>query len=180
MRKDPGDKTVIRAVVQADAEELSRLWEDFMQELASIDSRFEPSDDALRRWKNDFRGWLDSDSRTLFVAEPAGSLIGFLSMERSYAPPIYRAVPEATVTEVFVTPTHRRRGVARSLLVEAKRWCTDRGVERIRLEILSSNDNALTFFGGEGTHAFTQTLLLELGSPTLGGPTSPKERLGFA
>src|SRR5690625_4964776 len=80
MRKDPGDKTVIRAVVQADAEELSRLWEDFMQELASIDSRFEPSDDALRRWKNDFRGWLDSDSRALFVAEAAGSLIGFLSM----------------------------------------------------------------------------------------------------
>src|SRR5690625_5982618 len=93
-------------------------------------------------------------------------------MERSYAPPIYRAVPEATVTEVFVTPTHRRRGVARSLLVEAKTWCTDRGVERMGLEIISINDNEFTFFGGEDEQAFTTTFLFVFDYLSFGWTTS--------
>lgn len=180
MRERREDGAVIRAAVPSDAEKLSRLWAEFMQELASIDPRFEPSDDALTRWKNDFRGWLDSESRALFVVDTGGSLVGFVSVERTYAPPIYEAVPEALIREVFLAPARRRRGYGRQLLAEARKWCEARGIQRLRVDALTRNHEAIDFFVGEGAEPFSQTLYVTLTPPTQKDADRGREPLGFS
>ena len=180
MHEDPAEDVRIRPALQADANMLERLWTEFMQELSSVDDRFQPSDDAVVRWRNDFKGWLTADGRRIFVAVVEGDLAGFLSVERIYAPPIYKAVPEAIVAELYVAPDYRRRGFARRLLAEARQWCAERGVERLRADVLSRNGNALDFFRGEGADSFAQTLLLEL-TPSADGSAEPKpKRIGFS
>lgn len=156
----------IRPVAAPDRDAVEALWSALHEEQERLDERFSMADDARQRWRNDFQGWLRGTGRWMWVAEREERIVGFLTAERNYLPPIYRAVNELFLTEIFVLPEARRLGVGRALVEKAIALASEEEVERIRLIALSKNDVSHAFWRSFGAAPFSETLLLQVGEPT--------------
>lgn len=140
------DSVILRDAQRSDADPLGALWQAFLDEQSAFDERVMPADDALDRWQNDFPVWLDDSTYRCIVAVRNGDLCGFVSAHRWAPPPIYRADPEVYLTELYVRPTARRKGIARRLVQAVTEWATDVNAVRVRLQVLSANAAAQSFW----------------------------------
>ena len=166
----------IRTARRADLDRIGALWLALLREHAVLDARFVVAGDALQRWKNDAPFWLSDADRHLAVAVHEGETVGFAAAQRWTPPPIYAAVPEVHLDELYVVPAWRGRGLGRRLAGAVRAWAEAGGAERLRLGVLAANADARAFWERLGAHplAITYTLALTPGaSPEKGG------RLGF-
>lgn len=89
--------------------------------------------DAERRARTIFGAQLASPGEVMFLAEVDDQVVGILRCVESAASPLLDPPRYGYVSSVYVEPTARRRGVLRSLLAAAERWCADRGIDEMRL-----------------------------------------------
>jgi GNAT superfamily N-acetyltransferase len=75
--------------------------------------------------------WMRRD--VALVALDDGSPIGYICATVEYASSI------AWVTDLAVSPLHRRKGAASALLTATQSWALERGVRRLILEMQSKN-----------------------------------------
>jgi aminoglycoside 6'-N-acetyltransferase I len=85
---------------------------------------------------------------TLFLGELEGSLAGLLVLRTG--PTISSAEDRAEVTELYVRPASRRRGVGRALVREALAYAQSRGCTEVHLLVDPENTAALSFYGAAG------------------------------
>ena len=73
------------------------------------------------------------------VAEDdAGAVLGYVGM--------HHLVDEGFITNVAVSPTHRRQGIAAALVTAAQEECRRRGIRRLGLEVRESNVAAIRLY----------------------------------
>jgi GNAT superfamily N-acetyltransferase len=102
---------------------------------------------AARGWVEEAVAGAGRSDRALLVAEHEGQVRGFLGVsERTH----FSGQREAYIGELVVDPAARRRGIARALLAEARRWAAGRGLSRLTLETGCANDDALAFYRAVG------------------------------
>ncbi|HQV69591.1 MAG TPA: GNAT family N-acetyltransferase [Thermoflexales bacterium] len=87
---------------------------------------------------------------TAFIALVDGETAGFVCVR--IAPCLLYAQPHAELTELFVLPKFRWRGVAGALAKHAEQLARERGAES--LIVLTSDEKALAFYKAIG---YTQT-----------------------
>ncbi len=116
-------------------------------------------------------GWLDENLSTsrlrAFVAEQDGKLIGFaVTVE---LPASLRLAHFWQIRDLFVLPTHRRLGVARSLLAAVREAAIASSALRLVVQTEEGNDPALRLYTGSGYAPIKgyHSLMLPL-SPNLG------------
>ena len=82
----------------------------------------------------------------MWIAEADGVVAGFTAAS------LLRAVepPEADLENLAVAPAHRRLGLGRSLLARVADWAAEAGCATLRLEVRSSNHEALALYAGAG------------------------------
>lgn len=107
--------------------------------------------EALRR---------DADEGALFVALEGEEAIGFVNVVDDVTPPLPPFIPyrHATVMDLFVCPTHRRKGVATALLDAAEEWAIEHGLAYLELNVLEENEAGLQFYESSGFAATSRTL----------------------
>ena len=66
---------------------------------------------------------------------------------------------------MWVAPSHRRRGIARQLLDQAKAWAASEGATTLSLGVREGNEHALTAYLGMGMRLSGETFP-EVGHPT--------------
>ena len=95
---------------------------------------------------------ITSDSDDLFVAERSGMIVGFLHIMREKTPPYDCVVPHAYAecVDLFVLPTHRKRGIATALLNAAKDWARRHKLDYLELKVVAGNQNAINFYSHQG------------------------------
>lgn len=76
---------------------------------------------------------LASSRDAFFLAEIDDTVVGLLRCTESYATPLLLPERFAYVSSAYVVPRWRRRGVLRTLLARAERWCAARGLSEMRL-----------------------------------------------
>ena len=86
----------------------------------------------------DIEALVTDDKKFALAAEDDGHLTGYIGI--SYV------LDEAEVGNICVSGSYRRRGIARSLIEEAKERLYDRGVVRIFLEVESDNSGAISLY----------------------------------
>jgi GNAT superfamily N-acetyltransferase len=96
--------------------------------------------------------WLDENLSTsrlrAFVAEGGGKLIGFaITME---VPASLRLAHFWQIRDLFVLPTHRRLGVARTLLASVREAAIASGALRLVVQTEADNDPALRLYTDSG------------------------------
>ncbi len=108
----------VRPLEGFDLERALDLWEELMANGHEVDPRWEPAPAAraaVRDWaaatwprRDPFaHGW---------VAEEGGALVGFLAGMPRAPLPVLTTPPSARVTDLYVAPSHRRRGAGRAMV----------------------------------------------------------------
>ena len=85
--------------------------------------------------------------RPIWVAEAAGAVVGWLSLQDFYGRPAYHATAEVSV---YVAPAHQGRGVGWRLLAEAVRQGPSLGLRTLLGFIFAHNAPSLRLFQGLG------------------------------
>ena len=97
-------------------------------------------------------GWLEQNLSSThlraFVAEDSGRLVGFaITME---VPASLRLAHFWQIRDLFVLPTHRRRGVGRALLNSVRAAALASGALRLVVQTEEDNDPALLLYTDSG------------------------------
>lgn len=137
------------------------LWTRLLKEQEELESRFEMAEDARERWDNDFPMWLDQETSRIYVAEADEEIVGFATARRWGPPPIYAESSEVYLDELYVQPSHRRRGYGTQMLNAVRHWTDRIGARRIRLGILAANEDARAFWAAQDANPLTVTLTIE-------------------
>ncbi len=85
---------------------------------------------------------LDNPCARFFVAERMNTVLGYLGT--------HVVADEMSVTNIAVKEEHRRHGIARALLSEARAFAEKQTLSRITLEVRVSNEAAIRLYESEG------------------------------
>lgn len=98
------------------------LWTPFIHDMLAD----EPGSELAEGFREDAlayrREQLAVEGRIDRVAEADGTLLGYVSAELQEPPPVVRRGDTLHVNEVYVRPSHRRKGVGDAPLDEAEAW----------------------------------------------------------
>ena len=85
---------------------------------------------------------LSTDNQTIFVAEKAGELIGFLCATGG----VYRHDHHNVQIVIGVRETFTRRGVGTRLMQACEQWARTRGLYRLELSVATHNQAAMALY----------------------------------
>ncbi len=156
----------IRPARPDDLNALAQMWSAFMREQAQIDARATPSKDADERGRTTLRDAIGSRSAVVLVAEASGKPVGFVAGHTSAPSPVYEGSVEAQLTELYVVPEHRRGGLAGRLMDAAVDWARERGLSRVRFDVLAANTPSRAVWDGRGIEPISVTYAVELEAPS--------------
>jgi ribosomal protein S18 acetylase RimI-like enzyme len=118
------EEIAVRVAIATDAIELARLN-------AAFNGGEEPPGALADRLADPER------TETALLAEIAGHVVGFAGLRIS--PGLFYAEPRAELTELYVEPGYRRRGVGRALTIHAEQMARAAGATE--LFVLTGFDN---------------------------------------
>ncbi len=137
----------IRAARRGDIPSLLLLWTAMMKEFASLDPRFAAHPKAREQMAASFAAWMQDPERTVVVAEEGGRMIvGFAAAV--IVPGNGWQVPQrlGRISDVYVAPPRRRKGIARRLAGRLLDLLYEKGVDTVRLAAAANNPAALDFW----------------------------------
>jgi GNAT superfamily N-acetyltransferase len=94
---------------------------------------------------NGFESWTSSMSAalgrftSLFIAECEGEVVGFLAGRLRTMPPYFGGHPVGFLSEIFILEQHRKKGIARRLMLTGLEWCRAQHVSRVEAQVLMDN-----------------------------------------
>ena len=139
----------VRRARPTDQDTVGDLWVQLLDEQDELEERFGIADDARDRWDNDYPLWLDDE------------IAGFATAHRWGPPPIYEESSEVYLDELYVRPEDRREGLGTQLVEAVRNWSDQVGAERIRLNLLSANEDARDFWAAQDATPLTLTFTIE-------------------
>lgn len=149
-----GDDAAIGTPDLSDLDRLVDLWIGLVRDQRAYGTRLRAGGN-----ESNARSWLAG--RMTFdgvrVARIDDDIVGFVTFELM-RDQFDRIGEDGIIHNLFVRSSHRNRGIGNRLLSEAERILTDRGADRVRLEILRSNDRAADFYMEQGYEPYRTTL----------------------
>jgi GNAT superfamily N-acetyltransferase len=151
----------VRRAQPEDQAPVGDLWVQLLDEQDELEDRFGIADDARERWDNDFSLWLDDETYRVYVAERDDEIVGFATAHRWGPPPIYEESSEVYLDELYVRPDDRRGGIGTQLVDAVSDWTDRIGARRIRLNVLSANEEARAFWAAQDAVPLNLTFTIE-------------------
>ncbi|MBP7514098.1 MAG: GNAT family N-acetyltransferase [Flavobacteriales bacterium] len=142
----------VRAVLRADDPALARvpaLFEAMHAEMAEQGMGLRLVPDGGRVWLDGARGGLERFAR-FAVAEFEGHVAGFAHAAVKLAPDHLGGERIGHVTHLYVSPAHRRSGIARALAASLHEWLMAKQVTSIELQVVHRNEAGLAFWRSLG------------------------------
>ena len=133
-------KTRVR---QADVEDV-----DALVPLFDAYRRFYDQPSDLSRARNWLRARIGANESVVLLAERDGHAVGFAQLY-----PMYSSVQTSRIwvlNDLYVSPDHRRLGIARALLNRAIEHARDDGASRVQLETGRRNEAARALYRAAG------------------------------
>lgn len=94
------------------------------------------------------------------VAEREGSVVAFALYFHNYS--TWRGRRGLYLEDLFVTPSHRGRGIGRRLLVELAKIASERGCARMEWSVLDWNEPAIGFYKSLGAEPMDEWTVFRL------------------
>jgi len=159
----------IRPAVSVDAVELSRMSQEFVDELdampvASNAPDIPEPDDIIFTPEILARDVFSGEPLAhVLMAEQGGAAVGYLMYHFGYWPA--DAAPSLHIVDLFVRAGARKRGVARAMMEEALRIIRRRGGQRLLWTVWDQNHPAIAFYERLGARFFSEERLMTLRVP---------------
>ena len=103
---------------------------------------FTPRPGIEEEMARNYRAALDDPDAVLVVADAGGVLVG-MAAGHVHRPSTFSEQRAVELSGVYVRPSHRLRGLARTLTAEVARFARHRGVERVTLRTFAQNEEAV-------------------------------------
>lgn len=156
---DPG--VVVRRPTKADVGDLANLIYRFYRLNEEFDPAWSLKDDAAEEAKRLAEHLVASNDEIVYVAVVDGRVAGYArAMIREY--PLLAKPRLAVVTELYVLPAYRGRGIGRLLIAEIMAEARRRGAHAVAAEVPSRNMVALNIYREQGFRDHMKTLIKEL------------------
>lgn len=154
----------IRRAVEADYEQLCRLWDevDLLHRQCLPDIYRQP-DGPVREWEY-FAGLLADENVGIFLAELASELVGFIHVLVAQAREIPLLVPRrfAVIDNLVVTEHARRQGIGSLLMEQAEGWARECGLTTIELSVYEFNQEAIGLYEKTGYTTLMRRMIKSL------------------
>jgi GNAT superfamily N-acetyltransferase len=129
---------------------------------------FRKPDGPVREREDILEQVAGGDDMGLFVAEASGQVVGVLQVLICESPPERLLVPRyyASIDDLVVRKSWRRRGVGRALMARAEEWAREKGLGVIELGVWEFNADARCFYEQLGYTTLSRTMSKPLGDPS--------------
>ena len=135
----------IRLATLGDVKRIQRLNEEFWRYNAELmPYYFQPGQDTGEYPQN----IINAEDSDLIVAVEGDAIVGLACLKECKTLP-YSAIVQHTYTHVndlFITSSHRGKGIGKMLMESVKEWSAVRNHDYINLTVLSINNRALEFY----------------------------------
>ena len=155
---EPG--IVVRPPREEDVEALADLIYRFYRFNEEFDPAWSMAPDARERARSVAESYVKGEGKTL-VAVHDGVVIGYIHGSVRENPMLERG-RQAVITELYVKPQHRGRGVATMLVEELARLYAREGVTVVTAEFPTANFVAESFYKAKGFRPYTSIYIREV------------------
>lgn len=151
----------IRPFVLADSDQLIELWKGL--QISQVDPLVgEPAhlttEENVARFREFVTMLHKEDKNQILVAELDGKLIGYTISRKQVDFPLETTYKWAVITDLFIHPEHRRKGIATELLQRNIQYLKSSGVTHVRINVLQNNKVAISLYHKFGFEDHTLTL----------------------
>lgn len=130
----------IRRAQARDMAFIIELWKKLTEEMAHCDERYALRAEAEIIWARWVGARLRDSASVVLVAEATKGdeidHVGYLVGHLEEAHPIFEHRRHGMITDIFVDPAFRRKGLAGKFFEEAVRFFKERDVEHLRVNVL--------------------------------------------
>jgi len=101
---------------------------------------------------------INKNNNQLFIAVNDNEIVGYIYVKiltSNDSPEIYY---EASISGIYVKESFRKQGIGTKLINEAKKWCINKGVTYLKLNVLEGNIAALNLYKKLGFNDFSRIL----------------------
>ncbi|MGO1244585.1 MAG: GNAT family N-acetyltransferase [Sphingobacteriaceae bacterium] len=153
---------MIREVRLDDIDRVDELYRILFEDMQTLEPDYMTISDqdplflqSVISQENDFIG---------FVYQEDEQVEGLIVAQLQTTPPYKCFVPQRCVylMDIIVAPEQRGRGIGKQLIDEVKQWASGHGVDYLELNVLSSNEPALSLYRREGFKPFSQSMRMRL------------------
>ena len=126
------------------------LFEALHRYNASLDPHFALSDGWEDILREQFQRTVDDPAMMWLLVKDGDKAVGLLIAGVHTDSPLFRHRQWVEVQALYVADSHRRMGIARSLLNEAYGWAEALNLPRVQLYVTASNERAQSVYEEEG------------------------------
>ena len=149
----------IRVARRGDVPSVLLLWTAMVEENARLDPALALHPDAREHMARAIAGWIDDATRIVLVAEESTRLVvGFAAASVGPGGGLQGPDRIGQVTDCFVAPARRRRGIARRLATRLLDLLAERGAETVRLQVSAHNPGSFAFWTSLGYEPLEEVL----------------------
>lgn len=105
---------------------------------------------------------IDKDDSQLFIAVNDNETVGYIYVRIITTSDSSDIYTEASISGIYVKENFRKQGIGTKLINEAKKWCINKGVTYLKLNVLEGNSTALNLYKKLGFNDFSRILRNEL------------------
>lgn len=107
---------------------------------------------------------LSNESKVLFVAETAGTIVGFAEcyIQRSSTFPVIREREWVQLDNIAILKEYQHLHAGSRLLDEVVDWAREKGISRVELKVYDFNSSARDFYISKGFKPLIQSMYLDL------------------
>ena len=139
------DGLVLRQAAIDEMERIKPLWEALYQHQMEHGMLLRLPAGAYDAWLKSIVPFLGRFANVV-VAELNGEIVGFVAGRIRTLPPYFGSTTVGTISEVFVSESHRSGGIGRRILAFALDWFRSQQITRVELQVVAGNPDATRFY----------------------------------
>jgi GNAT superfamily N-acetyltransferase len=155
------DEDRIRIAVYEDLDLILGMWGEMMVEHERNDRRIRLADTALPSYRAYLGYHIHNSASRVFVAEVGGELAGFCLLTISRNLPMFLPERYGYLSDLFVRPRARRRGLGRRMVENAMKWLGENNVHSVQLQYYQFNEGGGAFWRSMGFAPFYARMWLD-------------------
>jgi GNAT superfamily N-acetyltransferase len=141
---------------------LVALWTELMQYHEAIDPIFRMSAGGREKYAAFLTGLLQQRNARVVAAADGDTLVAYAVAIVADRPPVFWRDAVGEISDFYVRPGYRRKGVGRKMLARIEAWFRGKGIDRIELRVAWGNPLGHEFWRMQGFGDYLRTLYREI------------------
>src|SRR5512136_969675 len=129
----------VRDATKRDLKAVTDLWTERAEYHSELSDDFALAWDSRLRWSRYLASKFREISTKIVVADEDGKLVGFMLCLLSPNVPVYAERKIGVISDVYVLPERRNRGLTKLMFHHAVKWFRKNKVKSIQLAVAAAN-----------------------------------------